>query len=93
MEEERRKANFVYDRPAETGIKVQNILTALVLGVMGWVGLNIENIKTNVGDIKLESKLNTKEIASLKERNIAFDRKISAILEVINKLIRQESQK
>ncbi len=44
------------------GIKINNILTSLVLGVMAWVGINIDVIKNDVGTIRTETKLNAQSI-------------------------------
>lgn len=50
------------DKPAETGIKLNNILTALILGVASWVGVNIEYIKEKTNELHIEIKANASEL-------------------------------
>ncbi len=64
------------------GIKINNILTSLVLGVMAWVGINIDVIKNDVGTIRTETKLNaqsilnnTKRIHSISQRLVKHEEK------------------
>lgn len=60
--------NEVQDRQAENGIKLQNILTFLVLAVMTWVGTNIEIIKKDMAANQLETRLNSAGIIALSKR-------------------------
>lgn len=66
--EERRSESNVRDKPAESAIKINNILTALVLGVMSWVGVNIEQMKNEIKDISKISAVNTANIQTLSQR-------------------------
>lgn len=58
----------VQDKPAEIGIKLNNILTALILMVMSWVGVNITTLKEDIGEIKTEFAVGKNDIQHLKER-------------------------
>ena len=57
----------VRDRPAEVGIKLNNILTALILMVMGWVGWNINDMKTSLSQMKIDDALMANELLHLHE--------------------------
>ena len=62
-------------RSMAPGIKMNNILTFLVLGVMAWVGVNIDVIKNDVGTIRTETKLNAQSILNNKHRiNVVAER-------------------
>ena len=52
----------VKDIKAEQGIKINNILTFLVLAVMTWVGGNIELIKRDMSAQSTSIKLNEAQI-------------------------------
>jgi len=65
---ERRKEVVVVDRPLEVGIKLNNILTALVLMVMSWVGFNIDTMKTDMGVIRTDVTVQANELKHIKER-------------------------
>jgi hypothetical protein len=67
------EALVVADKPTETGIKLNNILTALVLMVMSWVGFNINHLKDSLADIQVSTSVQASEIAHNKER---FERHI-----------------
>lgn len=58
----------VRDRPAEVGIKLNNILTALILGVMGWVGYNISDMRDSLAQVRLDDALMANEIMHLHEQ-------------------------
>ncbi|NIT58380.1 MAG: hypothetical protein GWN00_19780 [Aliifodinibius sp.] len=58
----------VNDRPAETGIKVNNILTGLILAAIIWVGTSIEEIKGNVAEVTAFQMVNTEKINHLEAR-------------------------
>lgn len=59
---ERRKFLDVHDKPAEVGIKLNNVLTALVLMVMSWVGYMINDMTKNIGVIATASAVNQVQI-------------------------------
>jgi hypothetical protein len=52
MTEERRAVTDVRDIPAENGVKINNVLTFLVLAVMSWVGYNINTMKTDIAEMR-----------------------------------------
>lgn len=56
--------NEVQDKPLELGVKVQSILTSLILMVMAWVGYNIHTTIPNAID-KLREDLVDVKIISL----------------------------
>jgi hypothetical protein len=73
-EENRRKENRrqnetapVQDKPAETGIKINNIISFLILSVMAWVGYNIEDIKKNVAQTTTVTAVNKSDIKHLQD--------------------------
>ena len=66
--EERRKVIIVHDKPAESGIKLNNILTALVLMVMSWVGLNIDRMRDDISDLRTKSSVQQVSIQELEAR-------------------------
>ena len=57
---------IVQDRPAEVSLKVSNILQSLVLGVMAWVGINIQSMGKDISEIRTELALNKNEISHLR---------------------------
>ena len=61
----------VQDKSAETGIKVNNILTALVLAVMLWVGTSILDIKDEVAGVRTDFAVNNIQLTQLRRE---FDR-------------------
>lgn len=61
-------AQEVTDKPAEVGIKLNNILTAMILMVMVWVGASIESIKSDIKDVTALQMVNGTEIVNLKAR-------------------------
>ena len=69
MEKERRNpppTQPVQDTSAEQGIKINNIIQSLVLGVMAWVGININTMKDDISGIRETTKVNAVEIINLK---------------------------
>lgn len=62
------KPEEVQDRPTEAGIRLQNILTFLVLAVMSWVGYNIEQMKQEMSTLHVASAVQAAQVAELKER-------------------------
>ena len=68
---ERRKEIVVVDRPTEVGVKINNVLTALVLMVMSWVGYNIDSMRTQISEVNTSLKLQKQGHDYLKDR---FDR-------------------
>jgi len=65
--ERRHSAQPVQDRPTETGIKINNIISFLILSVMAWVGYNIEDIKKNVSTTITITAINKTDIKHLQE--------------------------
>lgn len=57
MDEERRSKPEpapVTDRPMEVGIKLNNLLTALVIAVMMWVGTSVTQIKESLSELGIQ---------------------------------------
>ena len=74
------KRTQVEDRPAEDGIKLNNILTFLILAVMTWVGANITVMKDSLAEVQLEGAVRKSEIIFINEkvdRHIETDRLIN----------------
>jgi len=55
----------VTDRPAESGIKLNNILTGLILAAILWVGSSIEQIKGNVAEVTARQMVGNEKISHL----------------------------
>ena len=62
MSDEEQVKMMVVDRPTEVGVKINNILTALVLGVMSWVGLNINHMKDDIADMRTDTRVQQNEL-------------------------------
>ena len=58
----------VNDKKAEIGINLNNVLTALILGVMVWVGSSIEQIKDKVSEVVTSVAVNDSRIKALEIR-------------------------
>ena len=62
----------IEDKKAETGIKLNNVLTGVstvvICGLLAWVGTSLENIKSRIGDINILVARNSVEIENLKWR-------------------------
>lgn len=58
----------VQDRSAEASIKLNNVLTFMVLSVMSWVGYNIENIKDGFSDLNKVVAVQSNELAHIKSQ-------------------------
>jgi len=66
--QERRKKLEVQDKPTEVGIKLNNILTALVLMVMSWVGYMINDMNKSIGVIATVAAVNQNQLANIEKR-------------------------
>ena len=55
----------VQDRQTEVGIKLNNVLTALILMVMGWVGFNINDMRASLSQMRIDDALMENEIVHL----------------------------
>lgn len=78
--EERHETTIVQDRPTEDGIKLNNILTFMILAVMTWVGANITVMKDSLAEVQLEGAVRKSEIIFINEkvdRHIENDRLIN----------------
>ena len=75
--EDRRQHTEVYDRPAESGIKLISVIATLTLLMIGgfgtWIGTNIEAMKddfrvvfTNISNNELRIERNEKDISENK---------------------------
>lgn len=67
-EERRAEGQRVSDRPVEIGIRLNNVLLALVVAVMSWVGLNIEKLKDEVAQVVTAATVNHTEISDLRRQ-------------------------
>jgi hypothetical protein len=67
-EDERRREVVVVDRPTEVGIKLNNVLTALVLMVMSWVGYNIDRMQTQISQMSVIVQVQQNSLKHLQER-------------------------
>lgn len=63
----------VNDRPAETGIKVGNILQTLILAAILWVGSSIEQIKSRVAEVTAFQMVNTEKIENVEARVVRLE--------------------
>lgn len=66
--QERRKKLEVQDKPTEVGIKLNNVLTALVLMVMSWVGYMINDMNKSIGIIATAAAVNQKQVTYVEKR-------------------------
>lgn len=64
----------VSDKPAESGITLNNIISFLILCVISWVGINIESIKTTQGALSTKIEVNTTNIEHLATDTIEHKR-------------------
>lgn len=55
----------VQDKPAEVSLKVSNILQFLVLGVMSWVGFNIQTMGRDISEIRTDLAVSKTEISHI----------------------------
>jgi hypothetical protein len=69
----------VQDKSTETGVKINNILTALVLMVMSWVGYNIDKLKDDVSQWASIVSVNENKLDNLKEKVQGLDSRITII--------------
>lgn len=60
--------NEVQDKPTEVGIKLNNILTALVLMVMSWAGYNIQALKDTVYEVREQTSITQNNVEHLEYR-------------------------
>jgi len=57
----------VMDKGAEVSLKLNNILTALILMVMSWIGVSIEGLKDAVGKQSTALSVNSLQIEKLED--------------------------
>lgn len=57
----------VVDKPTENGVRLNNILTGLLLAAAVWVGSSVENLKTTVVEITTDQSHVQKDIGVLEE--------------------------
>lgn len=58
----------VVDKRLEQGLSLNNILSFTLIGVMSWVGLNIENIKEELSEANAMNRVQTVRITTLEKR-------------------------
>lgn len=63
----------VNDRPAESGIKLNNIISSLILIAIVWVGSSIETIKDKLTDVIVTQSEIRKDVAYNSERDTNRD--------------------
>lgn len=66
MSGENREVEF-HDRPTETGVRINNILTGLLLAAALWVGNSVEDLKEAVIVLATQQTHNEKTMASIEE--------------------------
>lgn len=66
-------AEEVKDRSAEFGIKINNILTGLILAAILWVGSTIEELKEMVWGLVADQRELQQQITVLEKRNVEQD--------------------
>jgi len=64
-------AQDVTDKPAERYLNWQVIIQSGILGIMGWVGINIDKIKENIGQLNTVSQVNR---TSIKNNSIGIEK-------------------
>ena len=57
----------VTDRPAETSLKLSNVLQFLVLAVISWVGMNIQTMGKDIAEIRTTMAVTANDILHLRE--------------------------
>jgi len=60
--------NQVQDKPAEVGIKLNNLLTSILIGVCIWVGTEIRTMGNDIAEIKTANAVDRTEMKYLRER-------------------------
>lgn len=84
------KTPEVADKLTESGIKVNNILTFMILGVMSWVGLNIMNMKDSMAHLQTKDAILQIEVDHLhkayKEFNDECDKRWHRVEEKLDNL-------
>ncbi len=58
----------VQDKPAEIGIKLQNILTSILIGVCAWVGTEIRTMGADIAEIKTDIAVDRTELNHLRQQ-------------------------
>lgn len=64
---ERRKQMNVTDKLTERGVMINNILQALVLGVMAWVAWSINEIRADISEIQTKAAVGANDIEHLEK--------------------------
>jgi len=58
----------VKDGLAERGIKLNNVISSGIFGVLAWVGVNIDTMKESIADVKISDGIMKSEIIHLHEK-------------------------
>ena len=58
----------VQDKPTEVGIKLNNVLTFMVLSMLSWVGYNIETMKDGQAEQNKILAVQINEISHVKDQ-------------------------
>ena len=65
----------VSDKPAESGIKINNILTALLLASVFWVGNSIESIKIELAKVTAIQLIGKDRLENHEQRILKLEQK------------------
>jgi len=68
MENDKEQTMDVSDRPTENGVKLNNVLTGMILAAIIWVGTSIEAIKDDISKVVTAQAINTTKIKALDRR-------------------------
>ena len=68
----------VQDKPAEASIKLNNVLTAVTIAILLWIGTSILDVKDEVASLRTDNAVSTSEMSHLREmlRNHVEDQTI-----------------
>lgn len=73
------KATPVADRPTENGVRINNVLTGLLLAAALWVGSSVEDLKEAVVILATNQDHNSQDLGELKAEAKSHDRRINAL--------------
>lgn len=58
----------VQDKPTEIGIKLNNVLTAITIAILVWIGTSILSVKEEVGNLRTDIAVGQTNIEHLEEK-------------------------
>lgn len=68
LQREGERVVYVKDKEGEIGIKLNNILTALILMVISWVGISINELKTGLSSLSKTQAVYELRISTIEKR-------------------------